>query len=185
MDILIIGSSGFLGKEVTITLKKSKYNLTFLSRDKVTKKNHIFCNLKNPKKLNSILEFAKPDVIINLAADVNLQNKTKHMDEINFICPNIIAKYCKKNDAHFIQASSILVHGINTNYSIKTKYNPINYYSKSKLKADNLIIKTKCRYSILRFGGIYGKNGPSHLGINKFINMALQGEKLIFNGNRK
>ena len=48
-----------------------------------------------------------------------------------------------------------------------------------------MIKKTNCKHTILRFGGIYGKKGPSHLGLNKFISLALNGKKIIFGGNKK
>ena len=78
------------------------------------------------------------------------------MHKVNTLCPYIFAKFCKIKNAHFIQASTIMVNGKKSNYNIKTKYNPINDYGKSKLRAENLIKKTNCRYSIIRFGGIYG-----------------------------
>ena len=95
-----------------------------------------------------------------------------------------LQNFVKKKNVHFIHASGTIVNGIKKQYSRKTKLNPINHYGKSKLKGDNLIKKTNCKYTILRFGGIYGKNGPKHLGINKFINFALNGKKIIFNGNK-
>ena len=54
---------------------------------------------------------------------------------------------------------------------------------KSKLKAETFIREINCKYAILRFGGIYGKNGPSHLGINKFITDAFANKKIHFYGN--
>jgi dTDP-4-dehydrorhamnose reductase len=184
MNVLITGSSGFLGKEVVKILDKKKYNLTCITRRKVRKKNNIFCNLIDLKKLKIVLKESEPDVIINLAAEVNFKQYTKNMYKVNSGCPYEIAKYCKKKNIHLIHISGTIVNGIKKKYSRKTRFNPINHYGKSKLKGDNLIIKTNCKYTILRFGGIYGKNGPKHLGINKFINFALNGKKIIFNGNK-
>ena len=184
MNVLITGSTGFLGKEVVKTLNKYSYNLKFLGKRKLKKKNYFFCNLNNIKKLRSILNSIEFDLVINLAAEINLSNKTKGMYNINALCPYEIAKICEKKKIHLIHASSTLVNGLNKIYSKKTHFNPINDYGKSKLEGDNLIQSTKCNYTILRFGGIYGKNGPNHLGINKFIKLAIQGKKLIFNGNK-
>ena len=96
------------------------------------------------------------------------------MYKVNSQCPYDIAKFCKEKKIHFIQASGTIVNGIKKIYSRRTKFNPINHYFKSKLKGDLLIKKTNYKYTILRFGGIYGKNGPNHLGINKFISLALK-----------
>ena len=184
MNVLITGSSGFLGKAVVSTLNKYKYNLIFIGKKKLQKKNYIFCNLKNLKKFKSILEGLKLDVVINLAAEVNFLKKSKNMYNINAYCPHEIAKFCKKKKIHLIQASGTIVNGLKKTYSKKTKFNPVNDYGKSKLKGDNLIKSTKCKYTILRFGGIYGKGGPSHLGINNFIKLAIKNKKIIFNGNK-
>ena len=185
MNVLITGCSGFLGKELVKVIDKKKNNLTFLGRKKSKKKNYIFCNLNNPKNLKNILHKHNPDVVINLAAKISFNKNVKDMYAVNSFCPYEIAKFCKRKNAHLIHVSSIAVNGIKKKYSRKTKYNPINHYGKSKLKGDNLIKETNCKYTILRFGGIYGKNGPKHLGINKSINFALKGKTIIFNGNKK
>ena len=185
MNILISGSSGFLGKEVVAILNENKFNLTFLGRRKTKKKNYVFCNLNNLKKLNFILNKLNPYAVINLAAEVNFTKNTKNMYKVNTNCPYIIAKFCKKNKSHLIHISGTIVNGVKKFYSKRTSFNPINHYGKSKLQGDILIKKTNCKFTILRFGGIYGKNGPIHLGINKFIDLALKGKKIIFDGNKK
>ena len=184
MNILITGASGFLGKNVAKILKEKNYNTTIIGRKKRKIKNYIHCNLNNLKKFELILRRLKPDVVINLAAEVSFKKKTKNLYKINSLCPHLIAKYCKENNSHFIHASSIVVNGVRSIYNKKTSLNPINEYGKSKLKAERLIIKSNCKFTILRFGGIYGRNGPNHLGINKFIKSAIKGKRLIFKGNK-
>lgn len=76
-----------------------------------------------------------------------------------------------------------MVNGIHSLYSHKTKLKPVNAYGKTKLIGEKHIQKTKCNYTIIRFCGIYGKNGPTHLGINNFINQAINKKKLVFKGN--
>jgi nucleoside-diphosphate-sugar epimerase len=116
---------------------------------------------------------------------VNFTKKKRELIRINSFVPKILAQYCKKNNKHLIQASTIMVNGMCSLYNYKTKLNPINAYGKTKLIAEKYIQKTKCNYTIIRFGGIYGKNGPSHLGINNFINQVINRKKLIFSGNIK
>lgn len=53
---------------------------------------------------------------------------------------------------------------------------PINTYGETKLLADQAIRLSQCKHTIVRFGGIFGKNGPKHLGINNAINDAISGK---------
>ena len=68
--------------------------------------------------------------------------------------------------------------------NINTKIKPNTAYAKSKYAADQEIIKSKCKYTIIRLGGIFGKNGPNHLTLNNFINNSLNKRKSIFHGNK-
>ena len=144
-----------------------------------------YCNLQNSKKISLNLSSLKPDIIINLAAEANFFKKKKSMFKINAICPTIFAKYCKKNDKYLIQASGTLVHKKSEIYSHKSKFNPDTYYGMTKLYAEKKIIKSSCKYAIIRFAGIFGKNGPNHLGLNKTISDAIRGRILKFSGNTK
>ena len=172
MKILITGSKGFLGRSVVKLINK-KNNLYFITRKKNKIKKNFYCDLENLKRVKYIVNFLKPDVIINLAAEINFITRTKKMHKVNSLVPKIFAQYCKKYNKHLIQASGTLVNGIYSLYNHKTKLKPVNAYGKTKLSGEKYIQNTKCNYSIIRFGGIYGRNGPSHLGINNFINQAI------------
>jgi nucleoside-diphosphate-sugar epimerase len=183
MKILITGSAGFLGKSLVSQIDKKNNNLYFILRKKKNGKNNFCCPLENIKKVKYITNLLKPDVIINIAAEVNFQKKTKNMFRVNALVPKIFSQYCKKNEKYFIHVSGTLVNGIHSLYNHQTKFKPISHYGKSKLKAETFIREINCKYAILRFGGIYGKNGPSHLGINKFITDAFANKKIHFYGN--
>ncbi len=185
MKVLITGSSGFLGTELKKILLKKKYKCFFLTQNNQKKLNHYYCPLQNHKNLKFILDNIKPDVIVNLAAEVNLKTKTKNMYNINSKPLKIFSDYCLKEKKYLIQSSSILVHGDHKFYSYKTKFKPMNHYGKSKRLAERYIIKSGCAYSILRFGGIYGEKGPCHLGINNFIRNIIRGKRQEFTGNPK
>ena len=176
-NILLTGAFGFLGKEVYKLLSNYGYNITAVSHKLSDLSKYTLCDLSKPEELVYLLEKIKPGIVINLAAKVNFEEK--NMSDyygINILCPSIMSYYCAINNTLMIQASSIMVHGSNfSNYNLDTPYRPDSYYGKSKLFADNLIVASGCIHSILRFGGIFGKNGPAHLGINRAINNAIEG----------
>lgn len=183
MNILITGSTGFLGQALLHEIQNKKYELQLIVRKKKKKKNYHFCNLKNVKKIKSILNILKPDVIINLAAEVNFLRKTKEIYTINSLVPKIFAQYCKKNNKYLIHASTILINHVDILYNHQSILKPFNYYGKTKLLAEKFIVKSGCKHTIIRFGGIFGKNGPVHLGINKFIKKKNSNKTIYFSGN--
>jgi len=180
--ILFTGSTGFLGKEVIKILDK-KYKIYELVRKK--NENKICCDLNNTKKVKLILEKVKPDVIVNLAAEVNLLKKTKVMLNVNSNCPKIFARYCKKKNKYLVQVSTVLVHKKSEIYNYKSKLDPDTYYGKTKLLAEKKIKETGCKNAIVRFVGIFGYNGPHHLRINDTIKSAIKRKIIQFSGNSK
>ena len=184
MKILVTGYSGFVGRKLLQKIKK-QYEIVLLGRKKIKKRKFIIFNFNSLSELKKILNKNQPDVIINLAAVANFKKKLKIMKLINEQVPKIFAEYCKKNKAYLLHISGTLVHGDKKNYSKFSKYKPNNYYAKTKLNGDKYIIKSKCKYSILRLPGIFGFNGPNHLGLNNFIMNKLAKKKINFTGNLK
>ena len=67
--ILILGSSGFIGKNLFIHFSKKKnficYGTFFTNKPKNLKSKNLFkVDLTNKKKLNNLLEFIKPDILV-------------------------------------------------------------------------------------------------------------------------
>lgn len=98
MNILITGSSGFIGKSVLEKLSKSNNNILCINRSKQKYKdnniNQIICSIESIKgKINYIKKF-KPEIIINLAwsnipnydlknSVLNLKNSISFFSEIS------------------------------------------------------------------------------------------------------
>ena len=173
--ICVIGSNGFVGKNFCKFLIKKKQNFFGLSRKNLNSKSYIKINLSNLKKLEKILNAKKPNVIVNLAAKVDFKKKKYLKCKINFDLPKFLTDYSAKKKIKFIQMSGSIVHGSQfKSYSTNTPLKPDSNYGKNKLKADEYIQKKKKDYVIIRTGGIYGKGGPFHLGINKSISDGLK-----------
>ena len=175
--ILLTGATGFLGKEVYKILSSRDYEIKAISSVSYRLKNHIPCDLSNPKELIRLLHKVNPSIVINLAAKISFNASTvSSLYALNVLCPAIIADYCLNNDSLLLQASTIAVNGNNEKkYGVDTSLHPDTNYGKSKLYADELIQASGCNFTILRYGGIFGLNGPDHLGINSAINNSVEG----------
>ena len=165
--ILLTGENGFLGKKIKKKLLKKK-NFLLIKKKSGSK----YCiDLKDPKKVKTFLKKTQPDIIINAAvrANFNKEKKFKNMNKINCESVKVMANYCKTKSKKLIQVSGSIVHPKSRKYNLNTKLEPKNYYGRTKLNADKFIINKKINYTIIRFGGIFGKMGPSHLFINKIL----------------
>jgi|ERR1035437_1303357 UDP-glucose 4-epimerase len=120
-------------------------------------------------------DFSKYDVLIHLAAIVH---RTDIKDEelyfrVNSDLPIDVAKTAVNQGLkHFIFFSTMAVYGISPSLrgegriSIDSRYNPINLYGISKLKAESGLIelhnKLDFTLSIIRPPNVYGENCPGN-----------------------
>jgi nucleoside-diphosphate-sugar epimerase len=191
MKVLITGSNGFIGRNLTDAL----YNLTYVKpkldiyglhhgqyNDKdVHKLGHIIrikCDLLNPEITQSLLQEIKPDIVFHLAAISCTQFVTNNLDVLN---RNVKMLYNVLNNitgkTKVVLASSVSVYG---NLLSQTKCNetmptkPISFYALSKLYCEQLlkmVAKEKgIPYIILRLvanAGRYSSHGIVHDIISK------------------
>lgn len=176
MKILLLGSSGFLGNHL-----KKKISTKYKLIKNLNKRRYII-DLSKPNNIEKKLKLLRPDLIINAAAKVNFKVKSsKSLNTINFLSIKKIVKYCKNNKIKLIQVSGSGVHPLLKRYNKDSILKPKSFYLKTKLKADQYIIKYLKNYQIVRFGGIFGVGGPNHLYINKILNS--KKKFLRFKGN--
>lgn len=169
MNILLLGETGFLGQEVSNLLFKKKTRSRQIDLSKI-------------KLISNILKKKKPDIIINCAVVANFKsNYSKKMLTINFLAVKKLVDYCINNKKILIQVSGTIVHPLLKNYNKNSKIQPKSFYGKTKFLADKFIAKNKKKldFKIIRFGGIYSREGPDHL----YINQLISGKKIFFNGN--
>jgi dTDP-4-dehydrorhamnose reductase len=169
MSILLLGETGFLGQEVSNLLFKKKTHSCKIDLSKI-------------KLISNILKKKKPDIIINCAVVANFKsNYSKKMLTINFLAVKKLVDYCVNNKKTLIQVSGTIVHPLLKNYNKNSKIKPKSFYGKTKFFADKFIVRNKKKldFKIIRFGGIYGRDGADHL----YINQLISGQKNFFNGN--
>ncbi|MAZ07094.1 MAG: hypothetical protein CMM99_01320 [Rickettsiales bacterium] len=179
--ILILGHTGFVGKELSKKFYSYKINHDCFSKSQI-----IFNgNSKNNKDKNKLLRemILKNDVIINCVGE-NINKK--YMNSRNYIFVKKILDAIRKTrkKKHLIHLSSCAVYGKYFHYKDyiideKTVPEPISKYAKTKLKGEKIIVNNNIKnlnYTIIRPSQVVGKN-MNALG---FINLSKFVKKKIF-----
>jgi len=175
--ILITGASGFIGTALIRNLADTDWEIIPLLRRSCGLKNEAivdFCDTDFRSKIHSLPEV---DVVLHLGAMVSFNDNLKE----DLFTPNVLAtgelvSWARKIKAYFVFASTAMVCGVKNSYIDKDS-NPLldSAYGYSKWLAEEMVIMSGIKSAILRIAGVFGRGGPSHLGINKAIDGALNG----------
>ena len=183
-QITILGGSGFLGSALSDLVSKKKINkIIIFDTNKKTNllpnQKFIKGNILNDKKLYKAIKGSK--YVFNFAALADLEdakNKPLETAMINIIGIIKILKACKKfNVRKIIQASTIYANSEQG-----------GFYGASKKAAEDYIErfsrKYNLKYTILRFGSLYGEGAGKNNGINLIIDYALKKNILRYKGKK-
>ncbi len=176
--ILVTGANGFVGENLMKVLINADYEVITLVRKRSGLKNEVIIDFCDSGFSSVIESLPCVDAIVHLGAKVGWDDSSKQQ----LFIPNVFAtaelvKWANKINAYFIFASAAIVCGVkNEHIQSDTKSDPDTNYGYSKWLAEELIRFSEVKHCILRISGIFGKNGPAHLGINKAIREALSAE---------
>ncbi len=183
-NILITGGAGYIGSHISEILIKNKKkifivdNLSTGHKRLLNKKAKFFkIDIKNRKKVHSIIKDNKIDSIIHLAGSLIIgegeknpkkyyKNNVEGTKSLIFACANTSVK-------NFLFSSTAAVYKDGF-YRVteKSPLKPKSVYGKTKLLAENIIKKqckkNKINYGILRYFNIVGSSSSGKIGlINK------------------
>lgn len=210
--IIILGCSSFSGATMTDFLLKKKYNvigtfnqkkpnlyLKFNKNKNIKNFKNIKINLLNKKdrvKLIKIINYEKPNVIIDFASICMVNESWKNPNKyfkINLLSKIEILNHVKdmKFIKKYIYISTPEVFGSNKE-SIKESnlvFKPSTPYAESKLSCENyiklLIKNSRFNGIIARFSNFYGPGQPYYRLIPKIIMSILNKKKFPLHGNGK
>lgn len=175
--LLVIGGSGLVGNtllkyastkyEIYCTYNKNEINMDGTKSIQVDL-------LKNTDKIVEIINCFKPDVTLHTAAHPNVDLCETEHDLADALHTNVtkdISAACMKTDSKLIYLSTDAVFDgkLNKKYIENDEPNPINYYGKTKLEAERIILNSSKNNVILRTSVIYGWHKKS-----RFTNWIIQ-----------
>ena len=181
--VTVLGGSGFLGSHVCDALTSKKFDVTIIDKNKsewINKNQKYFkADINKPETYKHLLKRSK--YVFNFAAisDIGEANKFPiETAQTNILSLVKILDLCSKfNVKRFIQASSVYVSG---NYG--------GFYKSSKVAAESFIKEfyriRGVRYSILRYGTLYGPRSSTNNGLHNIIKNAILKKKIVYSGDK-
>jgi UDP-glucose 4-epimerase len=171
MKILVTGGAGFIGSNVVDGLINKVYKTFVVDNFSSGKRTFIpqeaeFYHLDiMDRDLDSIFKEVKPNVVIHLAAQIDVQKSMNHPlldSEINILGTIKIPELCKKYNSKLVYSSSAAVYGNSIYLPIDEKHpiNPLSNYGISKYTPE-MYIKLYSQlynldFTILRYANVYG-----------------------------
>ena len=177
MKAIVFGGSGFLGSHVADELLKQGYETIIYDKTPSSylqeEQKMVIGDILDIKNVEKAVKDC--DYVYNFAGIADLDEaKTKPLETVNLNILgniNILEASVKSNVKRFIYASSIYV------YSQKG-----GFYRCSKQASEIYIEEyNKCyglKYTILRYGSIYGPRADKRNPIYRYLNQALEGKEI-------
>ena len=193
MKIALIGATGFLGSNM-IKLIPTKYKIlaTYVNKDKkrLKKKNIKWKFLDIHKRKNFFSYLEKPDIVIHLGWS-NLPNyKLKsHLQKELPSQKKFIYDLVSRGLKNIFIAGTCFEYGNQAGkLSEKNLEKPNNYYSKSKCKLKDYVVKLSAKFDFKYTWGrifyIYGKHNSRDSLFNQIIKSSKKnGERINVTGN--
>jgi nucleoside-diphosphate-sugar epimerase len=171
--ILVTGATGFIGSAIAERLEEVGYQVTRTTRVRsgADGTSIFFLDLSRPETIFRLVDDHNFEAIVHFGADVRLLKcSLTDLYVPNVLATGLLANFAQQTDSLFIFASSIMVHGVKADtFTHENPTNPDTPYGKSKWLAEELVNASGARHCILRIGGVFGLNGPDHLGLNRAI----------------
>ena len=186
--ILVCGSNGLLGQTLAWMLQKENgYEVLHTSHHRTFYLgnfpfDYTQLDISNKSDVKSLVTSFRPDAILNAAAMTNVDACEKEREQawkVNVTAVENLTEVARRINAQLVHISTDYVFdGKSSPYDERSRVNPINYYGKTKLAGENVILKSGIDFAILRTIVVYGS------GINVRNNFALWVVKSLSEGKK-
>ena len=173
--VVVTGGSGFIGRSCVRHLRKMGVYVLVAGRQKDA---DIYCDLNRPDSVIGLQEVQDIYTIVHLGAFVGWSGAS--LDEMyapNVLATALIAELARSKGAFLIFSSAAIVSGLHSQeISNNSPLSLDTPYGQAKAMAEACIEASSANACTLRIGGVFGLNGPQHLGLNRAISQALAGK---------
>ena len=175
--LLIIGGSGLVGSTL-LQYASPNYNIHFTyNTNKITFDNINSTQINllgNQKLITDLIKEVQPNIVVNTAAHSSVDLcETDHSiaDKLHVDITQDITQVCKDIDSKlvYISTDAVFQGELHKKYTELDQPNPINYYGKTKLQAEQITLNASSKNVVLRTAVIYGWHKKS-----RFTNWIIQ-----------
>ncbi|MFN6089826.1 MAG: SDR family oxidoreductase [Cyclobacteriaceae bacterium] len=164
MRILVTGANGLLGQKLVELISTKNDYLIATAKSKLVidlpRGEYHSLDITNRNEVESVIQTSKPDVIINTAAMTQVDQCETEQDKCwlnNVTAVENLVHACEQTKTHLVQVSTdFIFDGTNGPLDETAKPNPISFYGKSKLAAEEAVQKSNTDWAILRTVLVYG-----------------------------
>jgi dTDP-4-dehydrorhamnose reductase len=180
--VFVTGANGMLGTTLQKYINLNKFLLT----DKDLGDNIIYCDIRDLNHTAELVNKYQPDLIINLAALVDLEYCEKEKDDCyltNTIAALHLFELAKDKNIPYVFISTAGIFGNDKEfYTEEDQPYPLSTYGKSKYQVENFLKNQNYnKYWIFRAGWMMG-GGPDKdkKFVNKILTQVKNGAKELF-----
>ena len=158
MRIMVTGSSGQLGSDVTALLKERGHEVIAADLPQF--------DITKPELVENFIKENSPDAVIHLAAYTAVDKAEEEIElcfAVNALGTENVAKVCGENNIKLLYTCTDYVFGGDGDkfYEITDTKCPCNVYGETKLYGEEAIKKYCEKYFIVRISWVFGPNGKN------------------------
>ena len=167
MNILVTGANGQLGNEIRILTGDSRHNYIYTDVVEAEGNSTTMLDITNAEDVKALVANHNIDVIINCAAYTNVdaaEDNEALAEKLNSEAPAILANAMAETGGLLVHISTDYVFGgdpYNTPCREDQKGTPTGVYGATKLRGEQRITASGCKYLIIRTAWLYSEFGKN------------------------
>ena len=167
MNILVTGANGQLGNEIRILTGDSRHNYIYTDVVEAEGNRTTMLDITNAEDVKAMVTNHNIDVIINCAAYTNVdaaEDNEALAEKLNSEAPAIMANAMAETGGLLVHISTDYVFGgdpYNTPCREDQKGTPTGVYGATKLRGEQRITASGCKYLIIRTAWLYSEFGKN------------------------